>query len=74
MRCSGRVDPYGPEQKHVYRKAADYIDKTPKGASPASLSVEQPTKFEMMLNLRAARAIGLEVPQFLQRLADEVID
>jgi len=65
---------YGPSFPDVYRRAATYVDKILKGAKPADLPVEQPTKFEMMINLRAARALGLEVPLLLQQLADELID
>jgi len=65
---------YGPSFPDIYRRAATYVDRIAKGAKPADLPVEQPTKFDMMINLRAAKAIGLEVPLFLQQRADEVID
>ena len=65
---------YGPDFPDIYRRAATYVDKILKGAKPADLPVEQPTKFEMMINLSAAKAIGLEVPSSLQQRADEVLD
>ena len=64
---------YGPSFPDIYRRSATYVDKILKGAKPADLPVEQPIKFEMMINLKAARAIGLDVPLSLQQRADEVI-
>ncbi|OLB71422.1 MAG: hypothetical protein AUI16_23365 [Alphaproteobacteria bacterium 13_2_20CM_2_64_7] len=71
---AGGLMTYGVSFPHLYFRAATYVDKIFRGAKPADLPVEQPTKFELIINLKAAKAIGLAVPVHLQQLADEVIE
>jgi putative ABC transport system substrate-binding protein len=65
---------FGPNCEDLFRRAADLVDKVLRGSNPADIPVEQPTKFDLVINLKTAKALGLEVPPTMLARADEVIE
>jgi putative ABC transport system substrate-binding protein len=72
--AAGGLLSYGPNRIEMYRRAAGYVDRILKGEKPADMPVQAPTKYQLAINLKTAKALGLDVPVQLQQIADEVIE
>ena len=72
--AAGGLVSYGPDRIDLYRRAAGYVDRILKGEKPADMPVQAPTKYQLVINLKTAKALGLDVPVHLQQIADELIE
>jgi putative ABC transport system substrate-binding protein len=71
---AGGLMSYGPSFPDLFRRAADYVDKILRGAKPSEIPVEQPTKFDLAINLTTAKALGLTIPESFLLRADEIVE